>query len=898
MTISKYICYVGKKRIYRFFTWLFSILAVLFASITVLLWVYKDDICGMAINEANKYLKAKVQVSDVDLEFWGTFPNLSIDFNNVYIPDSFSDSLQTDTLLFTERIRCRFNPLDLWNENYNIKTVEIAPGRLKLKFNDEGENNYDVFKKNESSEESDFKLKLEKVFIENLDLSYENTATRQFYSTRISQLAFAGNLDQRSFTASTVGRLDIAEAISGEVRLVKDQKAELNLRINVNLDSASFEIPSSTIYIADLPFNFSGKYHTLNYEFNVNGQNLLIDQVANKLAFKETEDVKRLSGHGSVKFDLNIKGNSDPQSTPNVDCNFGVNKGSLTDPSSGLRITAINLNGLYTNGTGSKKEELRLSNVGFKTKLGACSGELSITNFGSPDYKGKASGIVDLAALQAMLKLGQVEEIKGSLDVKTNFHVAQRQDKNGRDQINFRRLNGSLSLGNVSLRLTDDQRLFSSINGDAFFKGDAVGVQNIRMRLAETDLEISGLFDGLSDYINDIKPLAIKADVHSNKVRLADLTQSSKSQKISGDRRYILPDNIEGDVSVSIGKLSYEGHTFESCSGNLSFKDRKMDLNHFHFMNAGANASGFISVHETRPEILTLSGKIVSNNIEFNKVFKEWNSFGQDVITDKNISGVAKVNIDLTVPFDYRNGVISNGIKAEIGLAVDNGRLRNVESFDHIITSLNETTSAKLLIGKNNIRSFGQKLKDLRFDHLENTIVIRNSVLSIPQMSIHSSALDVELSGKHTFDNNIDYRIGFRFRDLKEKKGSEFGEVVDDGTGVMIFLRMYGNLDDPTIEWDKQSNQEKRKQEKEEAVRDAKSILKSEFGLFKNDTTVKTYVQEKFQHEEIEFDFNPVEENDTIIEKKVKKDTRLNRWLKKMKEESNDQKDEEFVIDG
>ena len=144
--------------------------------------------------------------------------------------------------------------------------------------------------------------------IENLDLSYENKATRQFYSTRLSQLAFAGNLDQRSFTASTVGRLDIAEAKSGEVRLVKDQKAELNLRINVNLDSASFEIPSSTIYIADLPFNFSGKYDTLNYEFNVNGQNLMIDQVANKLAFKETEDVKRLGGHGITKLDINIKG--------------------------------------------------------------------------------------------------------------------------------------------------------------------------------------------------------------------------------------------------------------------------------------------------------------------------------------------------------------------------------------------------------------------------------------------------------------------------------------------------------------------------------------------------------------------------------------------------------------
>ena len=167
--------------------------------------------------------------------------------------------------------------------------------------------------------------------------------------------------------------------------------------------------------------------------------------------------------------------------------------------------------------------------------------------------------------------------------------------------------------------------------------------------------------------------------------------------------------------------------------------------------------------------------------------------------------------------------------------------------------------------------------------------------MTIPSMSIKSSALDLEASGKHTFDNQIDYRFGFRFRDLKAKKESEFGEITDDGSGKFVFMRMYGSLDNPTIEWDKVSNREKRKEYNESEVQSTKSMLKSEFGLFKNDTTVKTFIQEKREHEVLEVEFNPVDQNDTLMEfTKPKKDSKARKLLNKWKEESEDAKKEEF----
>jgi hypothetical protein len=307
-----------------------------------------------------------------------------------------------------------------------------------------------------------------------------------------------------------------------------------------------------------------------------------------------------------------------------------------------------------------------------------------------------------------------------------------------------------------------------------------------------------------------------------------------------------------------------------------------------------------VTIAEDRPEIFNISSHVVSNNIAFAPLFKEWDNFEQDVIKSSNISGTAKVSLEFSAPFDLRSGIISNAIEAKVGIQIDNGRLKNVQAFREITQSLKDMTSARVAIGKENISMFEKQLLDLKFDRLENTLIIRNSVIVIPSMSVNSSALDLEISGKHTFENAIDYRFGFRFRDLKQVKSSEFGEIQDDGTGKHVFMRMYGSLYDPNFEWDSEASKTYKKEQREEEVKTVKSMFKSEFGLFKNDTTVQEYVKEKFQHEKIEVDIHPTAKNDSIIEERRPiRDSKFMKNLKKLGEEMKEEKrgEEELEID-
>jgi len=385
--------------------------------------------------------------------------------------------------------------------------------------------------------------------------------------------------------------------------------------------------------------------------------------------------------------------------------------------------------------------------------------------------------------------------------------------------------------------------------------------------------------------------------MESDFIDVSDLGSSTVEDKIDLPREFMLPNDINGKVYLDVKKLSYRKHLFFDIMGNMVIGKRLLTFDRINLKNAGAELKGDLRIEERSPEIFNVTTNAATRNIDMQKLFLEWNNFEQTVIMSDNISGKAQASVRLSAPFDLRNGILYSGIVAEAGLKLENGKLKGVDAFKEITSSLKES-SVRLALGKENINAFEKKLLNLDFETLENSIIIRDGMIIIPEMSVHSSALDIELSGKHTFENKIDYRFGFRFRDLKQKKESEFGEILDDGTGFKVFMRMFGDLDDPNIEWDNNARKEEAKENREQEKQNAKAILKTEFGLFKNDTTVNEYIPDKRPKEQLIIHFDPENAVDTIMEENIpKRDTKLRKFIKKLEKEKEAEKKVEFEID-
>jgi len=148
---------------------------------------------------------------------------------------------------------------------------------------------------------------------------------------------------------------------------------------------------------------------------------------------------------------------------------------------------------------------------------------------------------------------------------------------------------------------------------------------------------------------------------------------------------------------------------------------------------------------------------------------------------------------------------------------------------------------------------------------------------------VNSSAMRLNISGTHSFAHEIDYGVNFRLSELLrtgKPNTSDFGYVVDDGTGLNLFLRMTGTAHNPTFSMDKDAARSKRQNQLEEEKITFKRMLKGEFGLFKNDSTLSPLEKEKRPGPEISVDWGNMDTKTDSSKKKIEPGKKLKRLSK------------------
>jgi hypothetical protein len=848
--------------------------------ISGLVFFFKDRICGLVLTEVNTHLNVPLNVSEMDLVFWSSFPNLSVDFEHLFIQESLPNAQVSDTLFYTDQLRLTFNPWDIYQGKYHVKRVKVSPGKLAIRYDARGKENFDIFKPSPSDTKTDFNLSLKEVKIDGLRFIYDNVSSKQYLSSTFEDARIKGDFSSDAFVAKAMGKMKLGRLKSGEITLLRNKNTAFNFALDVNQLTGIYSLKNAELSVEHLPFSVNGRVSPDSLQFTVQSKNIQLTQLVNEFSLDAAKDVKAFKGSGKVDFHLDLAGAISAVDPIGMNADFGIENGELTEPEHGLKIQDIQLSGKYSN-TGEKGEYISMKNVRFRTAGGPFSGEVELREFDRPKVEGSAKGNVDLALIHSIFHLPSIDEVRGNLGIQTNFKLAT----NPEGELAVDQCNGQLELKNISLKLMADKRRFSEVNGRLFLRGNEAGIENTALKLGASDVKLNGIFDNIFPYINGKGDLKTSVLVESKHLYVEDLGSTSKEMKIETGQVYSLPDNIQGEINLQIEKLRYGKHEFSHLISKMNIEHRRLHFPQMSLVNAEGLLSGALIIEEKEPEKFILTTQIAGKNLKFKPLFKEWENFDQTVIREQNISGRAEANLFFRAPFTLAKGIIYSGIEAKLDLKVYNGHLKNVASFKDITESL-KTKSGKLVLGKENIQQLEDKLKDVDFQTMENSIYIKNGQVEIPKMTIRSTALDMDVSGRHSFTDDIDYRFAFRFRDLKAAKNqTEFGEVIDDGTGVRLYLRMHGTLDKPIYEWDSEGRKVQAKEYRQEEKAQAKSMLKAEFGFFQKDSTVKAYIPKDVPKEDLKIKFGPASKQEFMEEKKQTKDSKLKKTLNSWKEQ-------------
>jgi len=183
------------------------------------------------------------------------------------------------------------------------------------------------------------------------------------------------------------------------------------------------------------------------------------------------------------------------------------------------------------------------------------------------------------------------------------------------------------------------------------------------------------------------------------------------------------------------------------------------------------------------------------DGINIDSLFFVFENFNQNFLVDKNLKGQIYANISTEMSFNDKLVLNSDRLISDVTVSIKNGELNDFEPMKMLAKYVSDESD----------------LARLKFSELNNDIHIENKVIYLPQMEVSSNITTINLSGTHTFNQDIDYRV---IAPLKRKKISDkdeaFGAIEDDGEGgAKIYLRIKGTTSDYKVTYDIQEVRKK-----------------------------------------------------------------------------------------
>jgi hypothetical protein len=137
-----------------------------------------------------------------------------------------------------------------------------------------------------------------------------------------------------------------------------------------------------------------------------------------------------------------------------------------------------------------------------------------------------------------------------------------------------------------------------------------------------------------------------------------------------------------------------------------------------------------------------LEAKLICNDLDATAFFRQSENFGQEILTADNVSGTMNAKVAIFAYWNAAGEFLYDKLRVLAGLNIRDGRLRDFEMLREFSTYVNV-----------------RDLMDIRFATLENYLEISDQTLYLPVMFIQSNAMNLTISGEHTFENKMNYNM-------------------------------------------------------------------------------------------------------------------------------------------
>jgi hypothetical protein len=821
----------------KYLRMLFIALPALLMLITISLYAlvlhYGPELKTRAVHEINAYLAVPVEMEEIALSIWSHFPLISVQLKGVESREEKVYESQPQGIVAKE-ISLVFHPIDLIRGQYRLRGIDLKQGELNLIVFWNGSNNYDFSKSSAPGSEKGADLSFDEIRIKDFSVLYRDLQNNQRHQFHIESGIIRGKLEGDLFTAKLRAGLIVQEISLGERIYVQGLSTKLRSKLLIDIRKGSVEWEEAELEQGGIKLEGNGRivpgedHHWLEMAFH--SLEAGIAELMPMLPAAVQQDLQPYTPLGNLKFSLQIVGKSGDVYLPRITADWQISRGSLRIcPGERGMLNEVEAEGSYDSGTEKDfaGQELRINTLRALFQQTPVRGSLQVKRFDDLLLEGEVAGQFRYSTLPdcwiSLLELNADADI--SFQGRFSYDALQSHPDHWSKGWKMN-LSGVLSQG-----IFRDDALGLDLYGlSAAFELNPqhLHIPSFNGNSKEGPLEGSVTIDRLLAYLDlSSGKMKMRADVKAESLPLAHWIEMESPGRDGGA---IWPEDLEADIQVQVQSLAYRHFRAEKVSGHLSLAAGNLYAENL-LLNTMAGQLQLDGNLLPDQDGYRMQARASLQGIQISELFRQMEDFGQKDLTHKQLSGVLDAGIVLSVQMDHLLNPDPAGINAVCDISIQQGVIQDYPPLKELPRFIK-----------------AGNLDKVNIEPLRNQITIANQKVMIPEMAVNTDAMNLWISGSHSFDQQIDYSLRVLLSEVLGKRAgearqtaSEFGWIEDDGLGrTSLFIKISGTADVPIFRYDRKGVLQKIGQDIREDRKEVGKILREEFQWLKRDSVKKT----------------------------------------------------------
>jgi hypothetical protein len=494
---------------------------------------------------------------------------------------------------------------------------------------------------------------------------------------------------------------------------------------------------------------------------------------------------------------------------------FGLTNATILHPNTKTKITDASVEGSFASSDVAdlRKATLVLKNIKGTLNADTFKSNLVIQNLIDPEVVFGFEGALDAASLIGIYPVKEINELSGKLFTNVSFEgkLSWLKSKATAQQAST---TGSIELQNLNFLYGETKLPVKNLNGLLQFNNNDLALSNVSVKAGNSDYLFNGFFKNVVTFLLfENQPIGIEADLKSNFLDVDELFALGFSTDESKPNEYefSISPNINLNFNCDVQSLRYKRFTAKKLRGDLLVKNEVAVSRGINLKTMGGDLSlsGIVDAKNHKAIDVITTAKL--NGIYLDSVFYVFKNFNQTFIEDKHLKGLATADVNFELTLNEKLKLFPETLIADISTVIKNGELNNFEPMQALNKHLDD-----------------EGLSKMRFADLKNDIHIEDKTIYIPQMEIRSNVTTIQISGTHTFDQRIDYRIIAPLQNKNKINIEEAGSALEDQGGhLKLFLKITGTTDDYRVQYDGEAMKKKIASNLKKEVQELKDAFKS-----------------------------------------------------------------------